>query len=187
MLKAPNDIVFDPFGGFYFTDSGKSRERERDYGGIYYAMADGSRISEVAFPMWSPNGIGLSADSNVLYVSETESGRLWAFDIIEPGVFEKHPSTAHGGRLVTGLPGFQKFDGLALDEEGFVYVTTPVTGAITVIGPDGSLIEQQFVPDSDVTNICFGGADRRTLYITLGNTGQLIKTRCQRAGLPLTY
>ena len=104
-LNGPNDIVFDANGGFYFTDLGKTRASDRDNGLIYYALANGSKIVEVASPMLTPNGIGLSPDGTVLYVAETEPARLWAFDITEPGVVKKQgwPSP-HGGRLVIGLP-----------------------------------------------------------------------------------
>src|SRR6516162_3973000 len=109
-LNGPNDLVFDANGGFYFTDLGKTRARDRDNGLIYYALADGSKIVEVAHPALTPNGIGLSPDGRVLYVAETEPARLWAFDITEPGAVRKQgwPSP-HGGRLIAGLPGFQRF------------------------------------------------------------------------------
>ena len=84
-LKGPNDLVFDRHGGFYFSDLGKVRAREMDRGAVYYAKADGSAITEVAFPMVTPNGVGLSPDGTTLYVAETEAARLWAFDIVEPG------------------------------------------------------------------------------------------------------
>jgi gluconolactonase len=186
-LKAPNDLVFDAFGGFYFTDSGKSRERERDFGAVYYALADGSSITEAAFPMISPNGIGLSPDGKVLYVTETETGRLWAFDILSPGEFAKIPRTQHGGRLVAGLPGYQKFDGMAVDEEGLIYVATIETGAITVISPAGKILAQIDVGDPDVTNICFGGPGRRTVYVTLGGKGEVIASSFGRQGMRLAY
>src|SRR3974390_3179782 len=85
-LSAPNDLVFDTDGGFYFTDLGKRYARQRDHGGLYYAMPDGSSIKEIAFPVLSPNGCGLSPDGKVLYVADTENARLWAFDIASPGV-----------------------------------------------------------------------------------------------------
>jgi len=75
-LNGPNDIVFDQHGCFYFTDLGKTRARDRDHGVIYYALADCSRIVEVASPALTPNGIGLSPDGAVLYVAETEPARL---------------------------------------------------------------------------------------------------------------
>ena len=99
-LNGPNDIVFDAHGGFYFTDLGKTRARDRDHGVIYYALADGSKIVEVAYPCLTPNGIGLSPDGTVLYVAETEPARLWAFDITEPGRGER--SRAGRRRMAAG-------------------------------------------------------------------------------------
>jgi gluconolactonase len=57
-LKGPNDIVFDRSGGFYFTDLGKTRHRDRDWGTVYYTKIDGSHIVEVSHPFLTPNGIG---------------------------------------------------------------------------------------------------------------------------------
>ena len=78
---------------------------------VYYAKADGSAITEVAFPVVTPNGVGLSLDETTLYVAETEAARLWAFDIVEPGIVrkEKWPSP-HGGQLVAGVGGYQPFE-----------------------------------------------------------------------------
>ncbi len=187
-LNGPNDIVFDAHGGFYFTDLGKTRARDRDHGVIYYALADGSKIVEVAFPCLTPNGIGLSPDGRVLYVAETEPARLWAFDITEPGVVRKQgwPSP-NGGRLVAGLGGFQRFDSLAVEAGGNVCVATLVTGCISVFAPDGRLVRQVAMPDPVTTNICFGGADLRTAYVTLSGTGQLVAMDWAEAGLKLGY
>ncbi len=84
-LKGPNDIVFDDQGGFYFTDLGKVRPREMDRGALYYAKADGSMIKEIAFPLITPNGIGLSPDGKTLYAVETEAARLWSWPVLAPG------------------------------------------------------------------------------------------------------
>ena len=135
-LLGPNDIVFDGLGGFYFTDLGKARARDRDWGGVYYALADGSKITEVAHPILTPNGIGLSPDGKTLYVAETETARLWAFDVLAPGVLAKQPfPSPHGGRLMAGLGGFQRFDSLAVDAAGNVCVATLVNGSVSVIAP----------------------------------------------------
>src|ERR1700741_2448709 len=80
-LSAPNDLVFDKQGGFYFTDLGKRYARHRDHGGVYYALPDGSKITCIAYPMVSPNGCGLSPDGKTLYVAHTEGAWLWAFDV----------------------------------------------------------------------------------------------------------
>ncbi len=185
-LKGPNDLVFDRHGGFYFTDLGKVRAREMDRGAVYYAKADGSAITEVAFPMVTPNGVGLSPDETTLYVAETEAARLWAFDIVEPGVVRKEPwPSPHGGRLVAGVGGYQRFDSLALDAEGRICVATLINGGITVISPDGRHVEHHPMPDPMTTNICFGGSDMRTAFITLSWTGRLVAVDWPVAGLRL--
>ncbi len=187
-LRGPNDIVFDARGGFYFTDLGKTRARDRDHGGVYYARPDGSLIREVAYPVLTPNGVGLSPDGKILYVAETETGRLWAFPIEEPGKVRKEPwPSVHGGRLVAGLPGFQRFDSLAVEASGNICVATLVTGAITVIAPEGQVLRQVKMPDPMTTNICFGGPDLRTAYITLSGTGRLAAMSWPEPGLRLAF
>jgi gluconolactonase len=188
-LRGPNDLVFDGQGGFWFTDHGKIRERERDRGGLYYARPDGSLIREVVFPLDSPNGVGLSPDGRRLYVAETFTGRLWAFDVGAPGeiVSGSVLPGQGGGTLVAGLPGFQLFDSLAVEAGGNVCVATLAAAAITVIAPDGTIVEQVSVPDLIPTNICFGGPDLRTGYVTLSGTGQLVALEWKRPGLALAY
>ncbi len=187
-LVGPNDIVFDRHGGFYFTDFGKLHPRHRMNGGVYYALADGSRIVEVAYPMLMPNGVGLSPDGATVYVAETESGRLWAFDLSDPGIAPRHSTLApHGGRLVCGLPGHQRLDSLAVDTEGNIHVATLSTGCITVFSPAGEVIEQIMTGDPMTTNVCFGGPDRRTAYATLSGRGQLVAFEAGYEGLELAY
>lgn len=188
-LRGPNDIVFDAHGGFYFTDLGKLRERDWDRGAVFYAKADGSLIREVAFPMVTPNGIGLSPDGNTLYVAETEAARLWAWPIVEPGVLAKQPwPSPHGGRLVADPGGvYQRFDSLAVEAGGNICVATLIHGGITVISPDGGAIEHVPMPDLYTTNLCFGGPDLATAYITLSNSGRLVALDWPRPGLALNY
>jgi len=187
-LRGPNDLVFDRHGGFYFTDLGKARQRDTDRGAVCYARADGSMIREIAFPMVTPNGIGLSPDGTTLYVAETETARLWAFDLAAPGEIRRQPwPSPHGGRLVTGSIGFQRFDSLAVDADGNICVGTLVNGGISVISPDGQLIRHVPMPDRWVTNICFGGTDLRTAYITLSSTGRLVACDWEQAGAKLAY
>ena len=80
-LRGPNDLVMDAHGGFYFTDPGKTRHRDWDRGSVGYAKCDGSLIRELVFPITRPNGIGLSPDGKTLYVAETETARVWAWDL----------------------------------------------------------------------------------------------------------
>jgi gluconolactonase len=187
-LKGPNDLVFDAHGGFYFTDLGKRRPREMDIGAVYYAKSDGSFITEIAYPMVTPNGVGLSPDGTILYVAETEAARLWAFPIEAPGEVRKEPwPSPHGGRLVAGMGGYQRFDSLAVQEDGRICVATLINGGITVISPDGRHIEHHPMPDPMTTNICFGGAGMKTAYITLSWTGRLVAVDWPAAGLKLNH
>ena len=183
-LHGPNDIVFDADGGFWFTDFGKIHETTIARGAVYYARADGSEIRRVVFPILTPNGVGLSPDGRTLYVSETETSRLWSFPITGRGqvALEPWPSPC-GGRLVHGLPGYQRFDSLAVEEGGNVCVATLVRGGISVFTPEGELLEFHEAPEGYCTNICFGGADLRTAYITLSGYGQLMAVDWPRAGL----
>ncbi|MAT85214.1 MAG: gluconolaconase [Gammaproteobacteria bacterium] len=181
-LNGPNDIVFDAQGGMWFTDLGKTYETYRDVGCIYYAKPDGSLISRQLGGRESPNGIGLSPDEKTLYFAETMVGRVWAYDITAPGQLDPR-----SGRLVVGLPGMQLFDSLAIDAEGNVCVATLVNGGITIVSPDGERVEHVATGDVFTTNICFGGEDLKTAYITLSGTGRLVRTDWPVAGLPLNF
>jgi gluconolactonase len=191
-LRGPNDLVFDAQGGFYFTDTGKTRDRTVERGAVFYAKSDGSSIEEIVFPISRPNGIGLSPDGSALYVSETETARVWAWPLAAPGklAVEVKPSSSspHGGRLVHAASSYMRFDSLAVDSTGNVCVGTLDRGGITVCAPDGS--GSRFVPvpgDTHVTNLCFGGADLKRVYVTQAYAGRLVEIDWPVAGLPLSY
>jgi gluconolactonase len=187
-LRAPNDIVFDASGGFWFTDHGVREARTSDRTGIYYARHDGSSITEAAFGLDSPNGIGLSPNGDRLYVAETHTGRVWAWNVPEPGRVEgANPFGPAGAELLCGLPGFQLFDSLAVDGDGWVNVATLANGGITSISPDGEKVEHLPVDDPITTNICFGGEGLRTAYITASSSGRLLRTEWARPGLSLAF
>ncbi len=187
-LSAPNDLVFDTHGGFYFTDLGKRHPRHRDNSGVYYALPDGSKVVEIAYPMLSANGCGLSPDGKTLYVADTEGARLWAFDIEGPGkVKAKERFTPHSGRIIAGLEGAARFDSMAVMASGNITVGTLNTGYLTEISPAGDIVRAVKTPDSYPTNICFGGEDMCTAYVTLSETGRLAKLRWPEPGLKLNY
>jgi len=183
-LKGPNDIVFDRAGGFYFTDLGKTRERTMDRGAVYYARPDGSSIREVRFPVMTPNGIGLSPAEDRLYVAETYTCRLMGFPVTAPGELEP---LMDSDALVTGFSSYQLFDSLAVDREGNVCVATLVNGGITIISPDGKRTQHIPTDDPMTTNICFGGEDLRTAFVTCSLTGQLLACEWDTPGLPLNF
>lgn len=187
-LNAPNDLVFDACGGFWFTDHGHTHDRVRDLGGLFYAEPDGSSIVEVVHPIEGPNGVGLSPDGSIVYVAETYSGRVHAWDVSGPGTVGNPPSgVGNGGRLVYGAPGGDLYDSLAIDSAGNICVATIGRGGITVISPDGQSVEHAALPDPIVTNIAFGGDGLRTAFVTLSATGKLVSFDWPREGLPLIY
>jgi gluconolactonase len=140
------------------------------------------------YPFLTPNGIGLSPDEKTLYVADTETSRLFAFEILAPGMLRVDPFPAPwGGRLVCGLPGYQRFDSLALEANGNICVATLVTGVITVIAPDGRVVRQEKMPDVYPTNICFGGPGLKTAYVTLSASGRLAAMDWPEPGLKLNF
>lgn len=187
-LRAPNDLVFDAHGGFYFTDHGirDLTARTSDLTGIYYAKADGSSIVEVDFPAESPNGIGLSPDGKKVYWAETHTGRVFQRDIVSPGVLSP---TMPGDTSVVlcGLPGLQLLDSLAVDGAGNVCVATLVNGGITVIAPNGEILRHVATGDLLTTNICFAADGSNTAWITLSGTGRLVRMEWPWPGLRLAH
>ena len=185
-LNAPNDIVFDETGGFWFTCFGFSDGETRRLGGIYYARADGSSITRVRAEQVSPNGVGLSPDGRTVYWADSMLQRLWALDLDGPG--KAAEAVGHtAGRVMVNLPGLQWFDSLAVEADGRVCVATLFAGAITSIDPADGAYEQTEFPDGLITNICFGGADMRDAWITASGSGELYRCRWPRPGLKLAF
>jgi gluconolactonase len=187
-LRAPNDLVFDVHGGMWFTDHGIRHHRSADISSIFYAAVDGTSIREVVHPTDSPNGIGLSPNGDRLYWAETFTGRVFALPVTGPG--ETAPFSAiDPSVLLCGLPGLQLLDSLAVDGEGNVCVATLglQTAGITVVSPHGEVVEQILTGDPLTTNLCFGGADGRTAYVTCSGTGRLVSMQWPHAGLVLNH
>ncbi|HWF76661.1 MAG TPA: SMP-30/gluconolactonase/LRE family protein [Caulobacteraceae bacterium] len=181
-LSAPNDIVFDAEGGFWFTDFGRTAGRTRHLSGVYYAKRDGSRVDEISFGGTGYNGIGLSPDEKTVYTAESYTGRLIAFDLAGPGQVVKG---GRGGRLVGAAPGRAFFDSLAVQANGDICIASLANG-ITTMSPAGDCRQTPF-PDRMTTNICFGGADLRQAFITLSETGRLVRMPWPERGLKLNF
>ena len=184
-LIAPNDLMFAPDGGFWFSDHGYSDREGTRHGGLYWARADGSKIVRAA-SIPTPNGVGLSPDGRTVYAADTMTGRLWAMEITGEGQVPPGPLAVMPGRCVVTLPGFQLFDSLAMEADGRICVATLINGCISAITPQGE-VEQYPIPDLLPTNIAFGGEDMRDAWITASGTGKLYKTRWPRPGLRLAF
>jgi gluconolactonase len=182
-FRSPNDIVFDEDGGFWFTDLGKTRPREVDRGGLYYARPDGTSVVQGAFGLLGANGVGLSPGRDRVYVAESFTGRLWAWELDGPGRIRPSGSGPGGGNCLLATPGH--FDSLAVEADGTVVVAAIGDGVCSV-RPDGSH-EYHDMPDPITTNVCFGGEDLRTAFVTLSAAGRLVSLDWPRPGLRLAY
>ncbi|MEH6702043.1 MAG: SMP-30/gluconolactonase/LRE family protein [Parasphingorhabdus sp.] len=189
ILRGPNDIQFDAHGGFWFTDHGKTdyEKRSHDIVGIFYAKADGSHLEEVIFPSQNPNGIGISPDGTTLYAAETFTCRLMKFNITAPGKVAADAGPGGPGIPLYRPSGYKFFDSLAMEECGNICVATIGECGISVVSPEGELVEFVETPDIFTTNICFGGEDMMDAWICLSATGKLVKTRWKRPGMKLEY
>jgi gluconolactonase len=188
-LTGPNDLVFDTSGGFYFTDLGKAHHDRFDRCAVYYATTDGKLIKPVTGPTLTANGCALSPDGKILYFVEGEPARLWAVDIIGPGESRRAPwPSPHGARLVhaAGMP-YQRYDSMAIDSDGNILIATLYRGGITVVSPDGKTVRHLPIDDMWTTNLCFGGPDLKTCYVTLSQWGNLAAFEWERPGLKLNW
>ncbi|MEO1554236.1 MAG: SMP-30/gluconolactonase/LRE family protein [Pseudomonadota bacterium] len=184
-LRGPNDLVFDRDGNLYFTDLGKSFPRHRDVGGLFFLANGASEAVELDHNHISPNGVGLSPDETIVYMADTMTARLWAFDLDAPGQ-PQDASPFSKGRVVAAMPSLQYFDSLAVAASGNICVATILNGGITTITPEGTHSHTAF-PDPFVTNICFGGEAFHEAWVTLSGTGKLAKCRWAEPGLELNY
>ncbi len=185
-LMAPNDLVFDTAGGFWFTDHASNNSERRMHGGLYYAKADGSKIVKVLRELTSPNGVGLSPDGMHVYYAETMPGRLWDLPLTAPGVAAV-PAGFTPANFVGAYPGLAYFDSLGVQADGAVCVATILAGGISTFWPGTPKFEHTAFPDLLCTNICWGGKDMRTATITMSSTGKLARCTWPSPGLRLSY
>jgi gluconolactonase len=187
-LMAPNDLVFDTTGGFWFTDHASNNSERRMHGGLYYAKADGSKITKVLRELTSPNGVGLSPDGMHVYYAETMPGRLWDLPLTAPGTAAM-PGGFTPANFVGAFPGLAYFDSLGVQADGGVCVATILAGGISTFWPGTTPAKFEHMPFPDIlcTNICWGGKDMKTAYVTMSSTGKLAECDWPTAGLRLNY
>jgi gluconolactonase len=186
-LSAPNDLIFDADGGFWFTDYGKTLAECYSRGGVYYCSADRSTVKPVIRNGTGFNGIGLSPDGKTLYYNRYFEGRLMKMVITGPGKVEmvEGTETPHAEFVGSGF-GEAEFDGLAVTAAGNIVIGTNHTGGVTTITPEG---EVSFIdlPERMVTNVAFGGEDMRDAYLSWSTSGRLVRLRWPEPGLKLNF
>jgi gluconolactonase len=182
-LSAPNDLVFDSSGRLWFTDLGTIQFSEggitgKEFGGIYTCLPDGSQITAIKRGTLSYNGIGLSPDEKHLFVADTFSARLFRYDATVEPQEPHYVGTAIGNVAL---------DSLAVTAAGNICVATLFEPGITTFTPAGETHKFAIPEDNSVTNIAFGGEDMRDAYITLSETGKLVRVRWEEPGLKLAF
>jgi gluconolactonase len=152
--------------------------------GTLARVSPDGNIERIAFL----DGIALSPDGSRLYVAETQVGRIWYWDLEGPGkIASNADGEFHPGKLLYGAPGYALFDSMKVDGEGWVCQATLIDGGVMQISPDGQRVEILHLSDPMITNLCFGGPDYRTAFITCSGTGYLIAVDWQRAGGRLAF
>lgn len=178
-FKGPNDLIVDSKGDIYFTDQGQTGMTDPT-GRVYRLRKDG-QLQPLVENGASPNGLVLSPNERFLYVAMTRANQVWRL-----------PLHADGTTSKVGVF-FQSFgnagpDGLAMDEEGSLFVCHPSLGSIFVVDSDG--VPKAHIKSGtagiNLTNCCFGGKDGRTLFITDSLEGciQTVEWHCRGATLP---
>ncbi len=157
-FNSPNDLVLAE-NGIYITDPGYLAEvRIIDFNGVFFLTDDAITLVDRFTEVERPNGIGLSPAGDVLYVAETTSENLYAYDILDDGTYGPRRTFA---TVATGG------DGMALDVMGNIYLATSL--GVQVVSPAGELLGTIPVPVTPA-NCTFGGDDLRTLFITARHT-----------------
>jgi gluconolactonase len=183
MLSSPNDIVFDRGGGFWFTDYGHVFEDRHMAGGLFYARTDGSLIRKICHGAHF-NGVGLSPDGRTVYTGMTEQRWIMAFDA-DPNA---QPIALYNARIIADFPRRCMPDSLAIEADGTIAQACVFEAScVARVDPATGVAQMLEFDDPITTNICFGGRDMKTAYVTLSGTGRLAKAAWPAPGLPLAF
>lgn len=174
LLNGPNDIWIRPDGGLYFSDPFYKRPywkrgaMEQSGQHIYYLPPDHKRLLRVTTDLQQPNGLIGTPDGKMLYVADIGASKTYAYDIEINGMLSDK-------RLFCGMGS----DGMTIDNEGNVYLTGK---GVTVFDKSGRQIHNIAVDEGWTANVCFGGVDKKTLFITAGKSLYSIRMRTQGVG-----
>lgn len=176
-FKGVNDLVFDAEGNLYFTDQGQSGLH--DPSGRLYRLRPNGQLDLLLNNVPSPNGVALSPDGRMLYLAVTRGNCVWRVPLLPDG------SVAKVSQFFTSY-GPSGPDGLAVDAQGRLLVANPGLGYVWVLNGRAEPVEVlRGAPGSSTTNLAFGGADRRTLYVTDSTHGNILRAPMEAAGLAL--
>ncbi|MCI0359852.1 MAG: SMP-30/gluconolactonase/LRE family protein [Planctomycetaceae bacterium] len=183
--NSPNDVVVDPQGRIWFTDPLYAPDRsimEQAHEAVYRIDTDGTVHRVVTQPaIGRPNGLAITPDGKTLYLIDSNyirpdgNRKIWAFAVGADGSISGQRQVFDFGRGRGG-------DGMRLDSQGNLWVaagisaprtaneTADVPTGVYVITPQGKLLGRIPIPEDVITNLAFGGPDKKTLYVTAGKT-----------------
>jgi sugar lactone lactonase YvrE len=169
-MNQPNDLAIAPNGTFYASDPNWKAET----GQLWRIDRDGS-TTLLATNMGTSNGIEVSPNGRRLYVNESVQRNIWAFDIADDGNLSRK-------RLLKKFEDFG-FDGMRCDVDGNLYVARHGKGTVVKLSPEGKIVREIDVLGKFPSNLCFGGPDGRTIYVTEVEHQRLVQFRVDRPGL----
>ena len=169
-MNQPNDLAIAPDGTLYASDP----NWKRGTGQVWKIARDGT-VALVAPDLGTSNGIEVSPDGRTLYVNESVQRHIWAFTITTSGALKDK-------RLVKTFPD-AGFDGMRADVDGNLYISRHGKGTVVKLSPQGEVLKEIDVLGSKPSNLCFGGKDGRTVYVTEVDHQRLVEFRVDRPGL----
>jgi gluconolactonase len=172
-MNQPNDLAIDADGTLYASDPDWANG-----GGQLWRIDPDGAVTRLAGDLGTTNGIEVSPDGRTLYVNESQQRNVWAFTI-------SSDKTLSNKRLVKKFDDFG-FDGMRCDVDGNLYITRYGKGTVVKLSPQGNVLREITLPGKRLSNICFGGPDGRTAYVTEVDLGRLVTFRVDRPSLAWT-
>jgi gluconolactonase len=169
-MNQPNDLAIAPNGTLYASDPNWKAET-----GQLWRIDRAGRTTLLATNLGTSNGIEVSPDGKRLYMNESIQRNVWVFDIQPDGLVSNK-------RLLKKFPDFG-FDGMRCDVDGNLYITRHGKGTVAKVSPEGEVLREIDVLGKMPTNVCFGGPDGRTVYVTEVEHQRLVQFRVDRPGL----
>ena len=169
-MNQPNDLAMAADGTLYASDPAWDKST-----GQLWRIDTSGKVTKVASDMGTTNGIDLSPDGKTLYVNESVQQNVWAFTV-------KPDGSLSDKRLIRKFPD-HGFDGMRCDVDGNLYITRYGKGTVVKMAPDGAILQEVDVLGKQPSNLCFGGPDGRTVYVTEVEHTRLVRFRVDRPGL----
>ncbi|NUQ64720.1 MAG: SMP-30/gluconolactonase/LRE family protein [Pirellulales bacterium] len=169
-MNQPNDLAITADGVLYASDPNWKEKT-----GQVWRIDRNGRTTRVAADMGTTNGIEVSPDGRTLYVNETIQRKVWAFTLGPGGGLSEK-------RLLCDFPD-HGMDGMRCDVDGNLYITRYGKGTVAKVSPEGKVVREIEVLGASPSNICFGGPDGRTAYVTEVEHQRVVQFRTDRPGL----